>query len=65
MDKKEDESNLQYVERVLNALMSVHEIQGVALAIKTRVGSTFFTAKGNPPHLMVVDNEEEWENFWG
>ena len=61
----EEESGLSYVERILSALMSVHEIQGVALAIKTRSVNSIFTAKGNPPHLMLADDESEWNDYWG
>lgn len=64
MNKREDESNIQYVERILDALMAVHEIQGVALAIKTRSGTDLLASRGNPPHLEIIDLCD-WENHWG
>jgi len=62
--KDEEEGNLQYVERILQALMSELEIEGVALALKTKAGNDIFTCKGNCPHFKVVDHSE-WEDYWG
>jgi len=64
MEKNEDEGNLAYVDRILNALMAIHEIQGVALAIKTRAGTDLLASRGNPPHLELIDLCD-WENHWG
>lgn len=64
MKKKENEDNLAYVERILNAMMTELDIQGVALAFKTKAGSDMFTAKGNPPHFKIIDYSE-WEGYWG
>jgi len=64
MEKKENEDNLQYIERILAALMALHEVQGVVLAIKTRSGNGIITSKGNPPYIKIVDCDE-WEEMWG
>ena len=64
LTKAEDEGNFQYVERILLSLMSELEIEGVALAFKTKSGNDIFTCKGNCPHFKVVDHSE-WEDYWG
>lgn len=64
MDRKEDEGNLQYVERILAAMMKNLEIRGVSLAFKTKAGNDIFTSVGNAPHIKVLD-ASEWEDYWG
>lgn len=64
MKKKEDEGNIQFVERMLHAFMTELNIQGVAIAFKTEAGTDIFTCRGNCPHFKVLDHDE-WEDYWG
>jgi hypothetical protein len=64
VDKKEDETNLQYIERVLQALMKHPDIQGVTIGIKTRTGMELFTCVGNSPHFKLLE-EDDWNDYWG
>lgn len=62
MEKKEDESGVQYIDRIIKALMSYEEVQGVTIAIKTRSGNNLLASSGCPPYIEIV-NGADWENF--
>lgn len=59
MKKKEEESNFEYVERILEALITELPIQGVALAVKTKVGNSVFASRGNAPHFEIP-SDDDW-----
>lgn len=64
MEKKEDESGVQYIDRIIKALMSYEEVQGVTIAIKTRSGNSLLASGGCPPYIELVDSDD-WGNFSG
>ena len=60
--KGEYETELHYVERLLQALMKDMSIKGILLAFRTKSGTDILTSVGQPPHLVMAD-DETWSEF--
>jgi len=56
------ETEIQYLERMLGALKRNMAVQGITVAFKTIHGTDVLTSIGNPPHLVMAD-DETWEEF--
>lgn len=61
-DQGKFETELHYLERILGALKRNMAIQGITVAFKTNHGTDVLTSIGNPPHLVMAD-DETWEEF--
>lgn len=59
MEKKEDESNIQYMERMLAALKTNLEIRGAVIVVKTLAGNGVMASSGEAPILSLY--EGEWD----
>ena len=56
------ETEIRYLERILGALKRNMAVQGITVAFKTIHGTDVLTSIGNPPHLVMAD-DETWEEF--
>jgi hypothetical protein len=56
------ETELRYLERILGALKRNMSVQGITVAFRTNHGTDVITSTGNPPHLVMAD-DETWEEF--
>lgn len=56
------ETEIHYLERMLGALKRNMAVQGIAVAFRTNHGPDMLTSTGNPPHLVMAD-DETWEEF--
>jgi hypothetical protein len=56
------ETEIHYLERMLGALKRNMAVQGITVAFRTNHGTDVLTSIGNPPHLVMAD-DDTWEEF--
>lgn len=64
LKKGEEEGNIQYMGRMLRAIMVNLNLRGLTIAVKTEQGNSIITSLGEAVYLQVID-EDTWNDYWG